>query len=329
MFNGVDDTASFESIYELSKCYGITWGIQIDPAKYGTPGYPSYGWLMQFNAFLHSHKKRRLENPDIFTPRIEVYPIIQGEMAEMLVEDGYTSIEDILDVYSRVQVNVGDSKISHGTVETLSEWGNHYGKGIVLQVHTIPGDENFRYVQDRSCGEGIYLGRENWDKSSTYEGRENGRIRHRGEAVGYGGGLTLDNILETCWYIGDRCNPYYYPVITSGVREGGEFIIHKASEFCKLLYGDRALDSNDNIIIINPDDGSEISIGDDDDIHAETRDDYSYGDYVLENYGPKVKPKLETNVDLMNARLKKLLREEEKEEDGLEEDVWEEEEEQL
>lgn len=234
---GVDDRVDLDRLCYLSMMYDIEWGVLLHPEKYGQKRYMSRMGVLHFNNWVERIKEIYDEGTDdTITTQVRCSAHLCGDYVDMLLEDGYIGIEQQITQFRTIQVNLCGRKIKTDESERVDAWARHYNKSIVMQVDEFPYDDNYTYLLDRSRGKGVHPN--SWPNPQRPFGlSERGRDYYRDHHPGFAGGITPDNILDTCGDIQQHTS-YYFIDMESGLRdEDNEFDLGKAKLALNAIYG--------------------------------------------------------------------------------------------
>jgi hypothetical protein len=240
-FAGVDDLVSFEKMQDISKLYEVEWGVLVHPEKFGTQRYPGKGFILQLGEILEQSYSDYMNGTISRWQQMHANIHLCGEYVEMLMEDGYTGIEELIKNYKKIQVNLCGRELTPEAKERLWDWSRAYGKVLMLQVDDFPADDEFTYICDRSRGTGKHF--DTWPSPVKYD--KYGYVMSRDNPPWFAGGINPENVLKTCHAILKHTDLYNIDMET-GVRDNGnEFSIAKCLQVCEALYGKRQLIDDD------------------------------------------------------------------------------------
>jgi hypothetical protein len=250
VFSGADDNTDIHKLITLSELYPVEYGILAHPDKRrGTTRYPSIGFVREFGRLNYVFRKKingdteSVEGEHI--PDFNLSMHICGGYIDNFEEEGYFGIEDDLCGYDKVQVNVG-KPVDEAFVRKLMKWEEFYRVEVILQVTQIPNNNQFVYLFDASRGKGVRGGVDTpWATHPMVLNPHMNYVR----PPGYAGGISPDNILDVCTELTPVAQHYgYYLDMESGIRTDNEFDIDKCQQICRLLWGNRQLDTSNYLV---------------------------------------------------------------------------------
>lgn len=211
-FTGVDEKTDVIRCIKLSQKYPIEWGILFNGGKNGEEGrnrYPSFASMAKF--FM---AKNYLHIAGHFCGT-DAQNLLKGKTNFPLFE-----FHEKYKIFERIQVNAIDYNW-----EKLEKISVKHKIRFIAQhrVMKFPLDEErFDFLFDKSGGKG--------KTTNSFPIQENEK-----NFVGYAGGISPDNILETLKNI-DAKN--YWIDMETGVRTNEWFDLDKCEKICKIVYGE-------------------------------------------------------------------------------------------
>lgn len=208
-FTGADARTNVENMRWISDCYPVEWGILFSRNRQGVENrYPDLDTAMR-----------------IMESGLRVASHICGEMAREIME--YRAGDPCrfpMHRARRVQINHAEPSIA-----AAQRFGQMEGKRCILQcrdTESFPLDHDVDWLYDVSGGNGV---------------RPKKWLAHPGRLVGYAGGISADNVLDTIQSINGlmgRCGPYWLDM-ESSVRTDDWFDLVKVRTVCEIVYGAR------------------------------------------------------------------------------------------
>lgn len=215
---GVDDSTPIDAVvklhtYCLNRYQAIEFGVLLSPTRQGVDArYPSMGYIERLSNVATRYG-------------LSLSAHYCGGYARSICLDSRAA-PTIVDLthFHRVQINH-----THPNVEEVDKFGYYYSVHPIIQTRSdtfpeMPVGINVSMLYDCSGGKGVKPS--NWPPHPS----NNILVGH----VGYAGGITPDNVIETIESI--NCDGRYWIDMESGVRTDGKFDIEKCRAVCDKVF---------------------------------------------------------------------------------------------
>lgn len=209
-FTGADDHTDVYGMKAIHERYPVEWGILFSRDRQGNENrYPSYNKAVA-----------------MMTSGLRMAAHLCGQYAQDIMRYAIDSEWSFpVNGAKRVQINSREPSVA-----AAQRFGQMFGRRCILQCrdpHEFPPEHDVDWLFDASGGRGV--------RPATWP-------NHPGRLVGYAGGITPENVLETIERInglmGDT-GPYWLDM-ESGVRdENDRFDLKKVRAVCELVHGAR------------------------------------------------------------------------------------------